>query len=137
MNRRNFLILSATAVSATAVGGMLVVFDNPHSYIPELLHRYIGEYRMDEEDERQFVDAFEDFYGSEKILGFVSLHHLREATSLGTDYTDERLDLYERRLVGDFMTSTDFFHKYQQQPVPHVSYTGFKRPCGNPFARRV
>lgn len=136
MNRRNFLILSATAVSAAAVGGTVAVLDNPHSYIPALLREYIGDYTMDEEDERQFVDAFEEYYGTEKVLGFVGLHRIRDATSLGTDYTDSKVDLYERRLVSDFMTSTDFFRKYQQEPVPHVSFTGFKLPCSNPFARR-
>lgn len=137
MNRRNFLILSATTVSAAAVGGGLSLMDDPYSYIPSLLHQYVGDYTMDEEQERQFIDAFSEHYGLDKVIGFVSLHRIRDASSLGTDYTNTKVDLYERRLVSDFMTSTDFFRKYQEERVPHVSFTGFKLPCSNPFSQRA
>ncbi|WP_150303371.1 type 1 periplasmic-binding domain-containing protein [Pseudomonas saliphila] len=137
MNRRNFLILSATAVSAAAIGGTVTVLDDPYAYIDSLLHEYVGEFTMDDAEERQFVDAFSGHYGSEKVLGFVALHRLRRATPLSTDYTDAKVELYKRRLVSDFMTSTDFFRQYQQGKVPHVYFTGFKVPCSNPFAQRV
>ena len=138
MNRRNFLILSATTVSAAAVGGTVAVLDDPYAYIHRLLHGYFGEFSMDEEQARRFVDAFSEHYGTDKVLGFVSLHRLRKATPLSTEYTDAKVDLYERRLVADFMTSTDFFRQYQQGiRVPKVSFTGFKLPCSNPFAQRA
>lgn len=137
MNRRNFLILSATTVSAAAIGGSLSIMDDPYSYIPSLLRQYVGDYTMDAEQEQQFVDAFSEHYGVDKVIGFVSLHRIRDASSLGTEYTNTKVDLYERRLVSDFITSTDFFRKYQEGGVPHVSFTGFKLPCSNPFARRA
>ncbi len=137
MNRRSFLILSATTLSAAAIGGSLAIMDDPYTYIPHLLRQYVGEYTMDPEQEREFVDAFSEYYGAEKVIGFVTLHHVRSESALGTDYTDAKVDLYERRLVSDFMTSTDFFRRYQEQGVPHVSFTGFKLPCSNPFAQRA
>ncbi|MEH6386670.1 hypothetical protein [Pseudomonas profundi] len=137
MNRRNFLILSAATASAAAIGGTVAVLDDPYAYIHMLLRGYVGEFTMDEEQARQFVDAFSEHYGTEKVLGFVALHRLRKATPLSTEYTDAKVNLYERRLVSDFMTSTDFFRQYQQGGVPTVSFTGFKLPCSNPFAQRV
>ena len=137
MNRRTFLILSGTTLGAAAVGGSMAIFEHPHNYIPALLQEYLGKFTMDKADERQFVDAFREFYGNDKIMGFVGLHRIREATSLGTSYTHSRVELFQRRLVSDFITSTDFFQKYQLEAVPHVTFRGFKLPCSNPFARRV
>jgi hypothetical protein len=137
MNRRNLLILSATTVGAAALAGTMTVIDDPYAYLPSLLREYIGEYTMDEEEERQFIQAFSDYYGLDKVVGFVGLHRIREGTSLGTPYTHSKVDLYERRLVSDFFTSTDFYQKYQTERVPHVSFVGFKQPCRNPFARRA
>ena len=138
MNRRHFLFLSATAVSAAAIAGTVAVLDDPHPYLHTLLQRFVGDFEMDEAQERLFMDAFSEHYGYEKVLGFVALHEIRESTGLATDYTNAKLDLYERRLVGDFMTSTDFFRQYQQGvSVPKVTFTGFKVPCSNPFAQRV
>lgn len=119
MNRRNFLILSATTVSAAAIGGTLTVLDDPYAYIDSLLHEYVGEFTMDDAEERQFVEAFSEHYGNEKVLGFVALHRLHKATPLSTDYTDAKVELYKRRLVSDFMTSTDFFRQYQQGRLLH------------------
>lgn len=137
MNRRNFLILSATTVSAAAIGGTVVLLDDPYAYIHGLLNEYVGDFTMDEEQERQFVDAFIEHYGNDKVIGFVALHRLHKVTPLSTDYTNAKINLYQRRLVTDFMTSTDFFHQYQQGKPPHVNFTGFKLPCSNPFYQRV
>lgn len=137
MNRRNFLMLSATTVSAAAVGGTLTVLDEPYEYIGTLLREFVGDFTMDAVQQRQFVDAFSDHYGNQKVMAFVGLHRIRRSTSLGTVYTHTKIDLYERRLISDFMTSTDFFRKYQEGDVPHVSFTGFKLPCSNPFARQT
>lgn len=139
MNRRTFLILSGTTLGAVtaAMGGSIAMFQYPHTYIPALLQEYLGKFTMDVEDERQFVDAFSEFYGNDKIIGFVGLHRIREATSLGTPYTHSRVELFQRRLISDFITSTDFFQRYQLETVPHVTFRGFKLPCSNPFARRV
>lgn len=137
MNRRHFLILSATTVSAAAVAGSLRVLDDPYAYIGALLREFVGDFTMDAQQERQFVEAFSDHYGNDKVMGFVGLHRIRRSTSLGTAYTHTKVDLYERRLISDFMTSTDFFRQYQAGAAPHVSFTGFKQPCSNPFARQT
>lgn len=137
MKRRNFLILSATTVSAAAVGGTLSVLDDPYEYIGALLREFVGDFTMDAEQQRQFVEAFSNHYGNDKVMVFVGLHRIRRSTSLGTAYTHTKMDLYERRLISDFMTSTDFFGQYQEGATPHVNFTGFKQPCSNPFARQV
>ena len=140
MNRRNFLILSATTLSAASVaaaGGTLLFEDDQHDYLTELLHLHVGEFVMDSEHQHRFLEAFSDYYGPEKVLAFVGLHRIRAASHLSTDYTNAKVDLYVRRLVSDFMTSTDFFRNYQTNPVPTVNFTGFKLPCSNPFAQRA
>ena len=135
MHRRHFLALTGAAAGTAAVGGAIAVFDNPYDYIPALLHEYIGEYTMAAEEERRFIDAFGDHYGLHALIGFVGLHNLRRHTAMGTQYTHYIRNLYERRLVGDFMSSTDFMQKSRIQKVPDVKFIGFNLPCSNPFAR--
>lgn len=135
MNRRRFLALSGAAIGAAAIGGTTAVFNNPYQYIPALLHEYIGRYTMDADEEKRFVDAFGEHYGLDTMLGFVGLHNLRRHTSMGTAYTHFITDLYERRLVADFLTSTDFLRNYEKHSVPDVKFIGFKMTCANPFAR--
>ncbi|WP_150303493.1 hypothetical protein [Pseudomonas saliphila] len=134
MNRRKFLALSAATVSVAALGSAAIVFEDSHSFIPALLHEYIGDYQMDEEQENNFVDAFAEHYGADKLMAVIGLYRIRSGTGLGTRYTNAKVDEFERKLVTDFLVTTDYLAK-QDQPNPRVNFIGFKIACNNPFAQ--
>lgn len=133
MNRRKFLVLSAATVSVAALGSAAIVFEDSHSFIPALLHEYIGDYQMTEEQEKNFVDAFADEYGEEKLAAVIGLYRIRSGTGLGTGYTNAKVDEFERKLVTDFLVTTDYLKK-QGEANPQVNFIGFRIPCNNPYA---
>lgn len=133
MNRRTFLALSAAGVSVAALGSAAVVFEDSHSFIPALLREYIGDYQMDEEQERAFVEAFSEDYGAEKLIAVIGLYRIRSGTGLGTGYTNGKVDEFERKLVTDFLVTTDYLRK-QNEPDAQVTFVGFRMPCTNPYA---
>ena len=133
MNRRNFLALSVATVSVAALGSAAVVFEDSHSFIPALLHEYIGDYQMDEEQERAFIDAFAEDYGAEKLIAVIGLYRIRSGTGLGTGYTNGKVDEVERKLVTDFLVTTDYLQK-KNEPGASVNFVGFRIPCNNPYA---
>ncbi|MEH6386535.1 MULTISPECIES: hypothetical protein [Pseudomonas] len=133
MNRRKFLALSAATVSVAALGSAAIVFEDSHSFIPALLHEYIGDYQMTEEQENNFVDAFAEEYGEEKLAAVIGLYRIRSGTGLGTGYTNAKVDEFERKLVTDFLVTTDYLKK-QGEPNAQVNFIGFRIPCNNPYA---
>lgn len=134
MNRRKFLALSAATVSVAALGSAAIIFEDSHAFIPALLHEYVGNYQMDEEQEKKFVDGFAEQYGAEKLAAVIGLYRIRSATGLGVRYTNAKVDEFERRLVTDFLVTTDYLAK-QDQPNPRVNFIGFKIACNNPYAQ--
>ncbi len=134
MNRRTFLAGTAATISLAALGSAAIVFEDSYSFIPDMLHTLVGDYRMDAAQEEQFIADLAETYGAEKLTAFAGLYRLRAGTGLGTEYTDEKVDDYERRILTDFLTSTDYLSK-QDQAVPEISYRGLRQPCSNPYAK--
>lgn len=134
MKRRTLLISSVATLGLVAVGSGAWVFEDRQVFIPELLHRLVGNFQMGEEDQRKFVDAMADHFGSEKLIALMGLYKIRDKTGVGTPQTDVRVDKFERRLLTDFMVSTDFLRK-QGEANPKVSFLGYRLPCSNPYAR--
>lgn len=134
MKRRTLLISSAASLGLVAVGAGAWVYEDRQVFIPHLLQRLVGNFQMDDEDQRKFVDAMAGHYGSEKLTALMGLYKIRQQTGVGTPYTDLRVDNFERRLLTDFMVSTDFLRQ-QNKPNPKVSFIGYRLPCSNPYAR--
>ncbi|MCQ4319276.1 hypothetical protein [Stutzerimonas stutzeri] len=134
MKRRTLLISSAAALGLVAVGSGAWVFEDRQVFVPQLLQRLVGNFQMDPDDQRKFVDAMADHYGSEKLTALMGLYKIRQQTGVGTAYTELRLDNFERRLLTDFMVSTDFLRQ-QNKTNPKVSFLGYRLPCSNPYAR--
>ena len=133
MKRRTFLIASTATLGLVAAGAGAWVYEDRQVFIPQLLQRMVGDFRMDAEDERQFVDALAAHYGEEKLLVLMGLYKIRQQTGVGTPYTDPRVDTFERRLLTDFMVSTDFLRHTEANPK--VAFLGYRLPCSNPYAR--
>ena len=133
MKRRTFLIASTATLGLVAVGAAAWVYEDRQVFIPQLLQQMVGNFRMDAEDERQFVDALAAHYGEEKLLVLMGLYKIRQQTGVGTPYTDPRVDTFERRLLTDFMVSTDFLR--YSEANPKVAFLGYRLPCSNPDAR--
>lgn len=134
MNRRTLLIYSAATASLAAVGTTALVYEDRHTFIPALLHALIGNFRMDPQQQRQFVEAVTERYGIRKFTALIGLYKIRSDTGLGTAYTNAKVDKFERMLLTDFMTSTDYLGK-QHEENPNVSFIGYRLPCRNPFAQ--
>lgn len=134
MHRRTFLALSAATLGVAALGSAAFVFEDSHAFIPALLHEYIGDYQMDEKQEKSFVDAFAEHYGAEKLIAVIGLYRIRSGTGLGTGRTNAKVDEFERKLVTDFLVTTDYLKK-QGEPNPEVNFIGFKVACNNPYAQ--
>lgn len=134
MNRRTLLIGSAGALGLAAAGSAALVHNDRYSFVTGLLQRFVGRFQMTQRHERQFVDAVAQRYGAQKFAALIGLYELRAASGLGSAYTNAKLDRFERMLVADFMTATDYFGK-RHQANPHVSFVGYRLPCRNPFAK--
>lgn len=134
MKRRTLLLSSAAALGVAAVGPAAWVYEDRQVFIPELLHQLVGDFQMSDEDQRKFVDAMAGHYGSEKLTALMGLYKIRQQTGVGSAYTDLRVDNFERRLLTDFMVSTDYLRR-QQEANPMVAFLGYRLPCGNPYAR--
>lgn len=134
MKRRTLLISSVATLGLVAVGAGAWVYEDSQVFIPHLLQRLVGNFEMEPEDQRNFVDAMAEHYGSEKLTALMGLYKIRQETGVGTPYTDLRVDNFERRLLTDFMVSTDFLRQ-QNKLNPKVSFIGYRLPCSNPYAR--
>ncbi|HDZ56704.1 MAG TPA: hypothetical protein ENI17_08310 [Pseudomonas xinjiangensis] len=133
MNRRKFLACSAATLGVAALGTTAMVFEDSSSFIPGLLHKLVGEFSMDEAQQKRFVDSIENRYGSEKLAALIGLYRIRSGTGLGVSYTNSKVDRFERMLLTDFMVSTDYLKK-QHEKNPRVNFLGHF-PCNNPYAR--
>ncbi len=131
MKRRTLLIASAATLGVAAVGSAAWAYEDSHVFVPQLLQQLVGDFRMDAEDQRKFVDAMTEHYGSRKLKALMALYKIR---ALGSDYTNPKVDQFERRLVTDFMVSTDYLRQRQAEN-PKVSFLGYRLPCSNPYAR--
>ena len=134
MKRRTLLVSSAAALGLVAVGSGAWVYEDRQVFIPQLLQRLVGTFQMDPEDQRKFVDAMANHYGSEKLTALMGLYKICQETGVGTAYTDLRVDNFERRLLTDFMVSTDYLRQ-QNKTNPKVNFLGYRLPCSNPYAR--
>lgn len=134
MKRRTLLLSSAATLGLAAVASAAWVYEDRQVFIPDLLHRLVGDFQMDAEDQCKFVDALAGHYGAEKLTALMGLYKIREETGVGSPYTDLRVDNFERRLLTDFMVSTDYLSR-QHEPNPTVSFLGYRLPCSNPYAR--
>lgn len=134
MKRRTLLIASAATLSVAAVGSAAWAYEDSHVFVPQLLQQLVGDFRMDAEDQRKFVDAMTEHYGARKLKALMALYKIRAQTGLGSDYTNPKVDQFERRLVTDFMVSTDYLRQRQAEN-PKVSFLGYRLPCSNPYAR--
>ena len=134
MKRRTLLISSAATLGLVAVGSGAWVYEDRQVFIPQLLHRLVGDFQMAAEDERKFVDALAGHYGSEKLTALMGLYKIRQDTGVGSAYTDLRVDNFERRLLTDFMVSTDYLRR-QHEANPVVTFLGYRLPCSNPYAK--
>lgn len=134
MKRRTLLIASAATLGVAAVGSAAWAYEDSHVFVPQLLQQLVGDFRMDAEDQRKFVDAMTEHYGSRKLKALMALYKIRAQTGLSSDYTNPKVDQFERRLVTDFMVSTDYLRQRQAEN-PKVSFLGYRLPCSNPYAR--
>lgn len=134
MKRRTLLLSSAATLGLAAVASASWVYEDRQVFIPELLHRLVGDFEMAGADQRKFVDALAGHYGSEKLTALMGLYKIRQQTGVGSAYTDVKVDSFERRLLTDFMVSTDYLRR-QHEPRPKVSFVGYRLPCSNPYAR--
>jgi len=134
MKRRTLLIASAATLSVAAVGSAAWANEDRHVFIPQLLQELIGDFRMDADDQHRFVEAVAEHHGAAKLKALMALYKIRSETGLGSAYTNLRVDQFERRLLTDFLVSTDYLRKQQEQS-PKVSFIGYRLPCSNPYAR--
>ncbi|UAW99183.1 twin-arginine translocation signal domain-containing protein [Halopseudomonas nanhaiensis] len=134
MNRRQFLTLSAAGVTVAALGSAAWLYEDEQDYVLGLVRQYIGDFRMEQAQRKRFVDDVTARYGDLKTAMLVGLHKVRDHTGAGIDYTDERVEWFERRIVTEFITSTDYVRK-QGENNPTLTYLGIHTPCTNPFAR--
>lgn len=134
MKRRTLLLSSAATLGLAAVGSAAWVYEDHQVFIPELLHKLVGDFQMSAEDQRKFVDAMAGHYGSQKLTALMGLYKIRQQTGVGSAYTDLRVDNFERRLLTDFMVSTDYLRR-QHEANPTVAFLGYRLPCSNPYAR--
>jgi hypothetical protein len=134
MKRRTLLLSSAATLGLVAVGSAAWVYEDRQVFIPELLRQLVGDFQMAADDQRKFVDALAGHYGSEKLTALMGLYKIRQQAGVGSAYTDLRVDYFERRLLTDFMVSTDY-QRRQHEPNPTVSFVGYRLPCSNPSAR--
>lgn len=137
MNRRQFLTFSASTAGVMVLGslaGAAVVFEDSYTYIPALIREFIGDFRMDPIQQQGFIDAFAQDYGAEKLVAVIGLHRIRARTGLGVAYTDHKLEQFERQLMTAFLVSSDYLRQ-SERSNPQLSFSGYKLPCSNPYAR--
>lgn len=134
MKRRTLLLSSAATLGLAAVGSVAWVYEDRQVFVPALLRQLVGDFQMSAEDQRKFVDALAGHYGSQKLAALMGLYKIRQQTGARSDYTDLRVDNFERRLLTDFMVSTDYL-RHQHEANPKVSFVGYRLPCSNPYAR--
>lgn len=134
MNRRQFLALSAAGVTVAALGSAAFFHEDENQFVMGLIRQYIGDFRMEREQKKRFVEDVTARYGDLKTAMLIGLHNVRDHTGAGIDYTDERVDWFERRVISEFITSTDYVRK-QGEANPQLTYFGIHTPCTNPYAR--
>lgn len=134
MKRRTLLLSSAATLGLAAVGSAAWVYEDRQVFISELLHQLVGGFQMTAADQRKFVDAMAGHYGSKKLTALMGLYKIRQQTGVGSAYTNLKVDSFERRLLTDFLVSTDFLRQ-QDQSNPNVSFLGYRLPCSNPYAK--
>lgn len=133
MKRRTLLIASAATLGVAAVGSAAWVYEDKYVFVPQLLQRLVGDFRMDAENQHKFVDALAAHHGN-KLSALMALYKIRSESGLGSAYTNLRLDQFERRVLTDFMVSTDYLRQ-PRADNPKVSFIGYRLPCSNPYAR--
>lgn len=134
MHRRQFLALSAVGLGVAALGSAALVYEDDDDFVMRLVGEYVGPFQMNREQKRQFVEDVTAKYGDLKTAALIGLHRVRDHTGAGIDYTDDRVDWFERRIVTEFITSTDYVRQ-QGQANPTLTYFGMDTPCTNPYAR--
>lgn len=133
MKRRHFIVGTLALGGLAALGGAAYAYRSPDDFIPGVLHALVGDYEMDPEQERRFVESFIEAYGETKLIALTGLYRLRAASGLGTAFVDQEIERFERQLVTDFMTTTDYLRQ-PREGNPPVIYLG-RFPCRNPYAR--
>lgn len=134
MNRRQFLAFSAAGLGVAALGSAALVYEDREDFVIRLVRQYIGDFQMDPEQQQRFVSDVTARYGDVSTAALIGFHRIRDYTGLGIGYTDQRVDWFERRVVSEFITSTDYLRK-QNEANPTVSYFGVDTPCINPYAQ--
>ncbi|SDR84941.1 Tat (twin-arginine translocation) pathway signal sequence [Halopseudomonas xinjiangensis] len=134
MNRRQFLALSAAGVTVAALGSAALVYEDKDDFVMRLVREYVGDFRMEPEQQRRFVDDVTARYGDLNSAALIGFYRIRDYTGAGIEYTDQRVDWFERRIVTEFITSTDYVRK-QAEANPALTYFGIDTPCTNPYAR--
>lgn len=97
------------------------------------LHKLMGDFEISENDFKQFNDHFKSFISVSRYERYHTMVMLEKLTLHGSVdplKIEQRIDKWDRRLVTQFITSTDYIEKQGNQ----VSYIGANLPCRNPFA---
>lgn len=134
MNRRQFLVFSAAGLSVAALGSAALVYEDSEDFVIGLVRQYVGDFQMEPEEQQRFVEDVTARYGDISTAALIGFHRIRDHTGLGIDYTDQRVDWFERRVVTEFITSTDYLQK-QDEANPKLTYMGIDIPCTNPYAQ--
>lgn len=133
MDRRKFLGYTSAMFGLVALGVSIYLYEDSHSFVSHVLRELIGDFTMEPQQERRFVNAFAESFGPEKLAAMIGLYRIQSDAGLGMAFTRSRIDHFERALVTEFLTTTDYLRK-RHELKPSVIYLGHKL-CSNPFAR--
>ncbi|MDO6618786.1 twin-arginine translocation signal domain-containing protein [Pseudomonadota bacterium] len=133
LSRRSFLKVAAVGAGLGGAVFYGVHTLNTQNFIVSSLDRLLGKLNISDEDLQLFCDHFTAEYGEMKLRAIIIL----DQSSMFDLVVKKRaiwIDKYERKLVTDFMMSTNYF-QVSNPATEALQYYGANRPCYNPFAR--
>lgn len=135
-SRRTVLVGGAAVVGVGALGAGATVRLTDESYLRDTLERLVGAVRMAPADFSSFARAFRARFDE---LDSIRAMPFRAGEAIGASplleryaplSIGEKMERFERTLVTDFLTRTDWLFMAADEPVGYLG----EGPCANPFA---
>ncbi|WAJ27055.1 hypothetical protein [Antarcticirhabdus aurantiaca] len=141
ITRRGLLMgLGGIAAAAVLGGGAASMTDE--DFLRSTLHRLVGRFEMTSDQFAAFTQSFRAGYpelATVKMLPFRVSEQFGASSlldSIAPQAILSKVETFERRLLTEFIMSTDYLPLYEEKPnqgVLSVSYFGLQG-CSNPYA---
>jgi hypothetical protein len=130
ISRRNFLLLGSGTLVLSGIG---LTYSSKENFLQERLYKMLGDFDISDSDFKRFNEHFRSFISENRYDRYHTMIQLEKFTFNGNIdplKINERIDKWDRRLVTQFITSTDYLERQGEK----VRFIGAYLPCRNPFA---